>query len=407
MSLADWLREKFSSGAGSGAAGTSAAARRRARNQAQPLTPGGVRSYDATEPARPMARAQWIGLGLAAAMAVGLTAALVFVIMSVIQPSGRATATPTALPAVAAGSSPTPTISSISQIFATFTPTPVTGPSPAPQPVVGQRLQVYGTGNDGVNLRREPGQTGERIKTVREGTVLEVVGPDQTVDGATWRNVRDTQGESGWIAASFLAAEGSVPQVGSAPNTIPGSDAPASSATIVTVAATPVPRPTSPGVAAAGASRGQVGNTNGQGANIRSEPGSGGRVLKTVAEGTNLEVLGPEREVDGQIWRQVRDSAGVTGWIIRGAVAPPGTIPTPVPPAAGPTRAAATPQPGATQAPAAKPTSGTQPTTGPAAKPTSPPAAKPTSPPGNLPIIIQPATPRPAGGTTPAATPNP
>ena len=402
MSLADWLREKFGSGAGAGPAGASAAARRRARNQAQPLTPG-VRSDEAPEPARPMARAQWIGLGLAAALAVALTAALVFVIMSVIQPSGRATATPTALPA-AASTSPTPTVSSIAAIFATFTPTPVTGPTATAQAVVGQRLQVAGTGNDGVNLRREPGQTGERIKTIREGTVLEVVGPDQTVDGTVWRNVRDTQGESGWIAASFLAAEGSVPPVGSAPNTIPGSDQPSSSATIVT-AATPVPKPTSPGVAAAGASRGQVGNTNGQGANIRSEPGSGGRVLKTVAEGTNLEVLGPEREVDGQIWRQVRDSSGVTGWIIRGAVAPPGTIPTPVPPAAGPTRPAATAQPGAapagpTQAPAAKPTSGTS----------APPLAtpRPTQPPGNLPIIIQPATPRPSGGGAAAtATPRP
>ena len=397
MSLADRLRDLFSSGAGSGAAGAGAAAKRRARNQAQPLTPGGVRSYDAPESGRPMARAQWIGLGLAAALAVALTAALVFVIMSVIQPSSRPSPTPTALPVAVV--SPTPN-SSIADIFATFTPTPITGPSPTPQPVIGQRLQVAGTGNDGANLRREPGQSGERIKTIREGTVLEVVGADRTVDGTVWRNVRDTQGESGWIAASFLAAEGSVPPVSSIPGS--GSDQPASSATIVS-AATAVPKPTSPGVAPAGASRGQVGNTNGQGANIRSEPGSGGRVLKTVAEGTNLEVLGPEREVDGQIWRQVRDSSGVTGWIIRGAVAPPGTIPTPVPPAAGPTRAPgtaqpSTTQPGATQAPAAKPTTGT---TG------APPTAAPTRPtpvPGNLPIIIQPATPRPGGGT---ATPTP
>lgn len=395
MSLADRLRDMFSSGVGSGPAG--AAAKRRARNQAQPVTPG-VRSYEAPEPGRPMARAQWIGLGLAAALAVALTAALVFVIMSVIQPSSRPVPTPTALPVTVV--SPTPN-SSIADIFATFTPTPITGPTATPQAVVGQRLQVAGTGNDGANLRREPGQSGERIKTIREGTVLEIVGPDRTVDGTIWRNVRDTQGESGWIAASFLAAEGSVPPV----STVPGStaDQPTSGATIVTGAATAVPKPTSPGVAPAGASRGQVGNTNGQGANIRSEPGSGGRVLKTVAEGTNLEVLGPEREVDGQIWRQVRDSSGVTGWIIRGAVAPPGTIPTPVPPAAGPTRAPATAQPGTTQpgatsAPAAKPTSGPAPANA---------TPRPTAVPGNLPIIIQPATPRPSGGSNPTATPRP
>src|SRR5688572_1099143 len=125
MSLADRLRDIFSSG--SDAAGAGGAAKRRARNQAQPLTPGGVRSYDAPEPGRPMARAQWIGLGLAAALAVALTAALVFVIMSVIQPSSRPVPTPTALPVAVV--SPTPN-SSIADIFATFTPTPITGPSP-------------------------------------------------------------------------------------------------------------------------------------------------------------------------------------------------------------------------------------------------------------------------------------
>jgi hypothetical protein len=87
---------------------------------------------------------------------------------------------------------------------------------------------------------------------------------------------------------------------------------------------------------------------------MRSEPGESGRVLKTLAEGTPVDVLGPEGEVDGQIWRQVRDPQGVTGWLVRGAVVPPGTVPTP----------------GA---------------------------------PGNLPIIIQPATPL----TIRTATPRP
>lgn len=409
MSLLDRLRDLFNSGGGSGAAGAGgiggAARRRGGYNQAQPLTPG-VRSYD-VEPTRPMARAQWIGLGLAAALAVALTAGLVFVIMSVIQPSGRVTPTPTAAPVVA--TSPTPTISSIAQIFATFTPTPPSGPSPTPPTVVGQRVQVAGTGNDGLTLRRDPGQNGERIKNLREGSVVEIAGPDQTIDGTVWRNVRDGL-DTGWVAAIFLAPEGSV---SAQPAGIPGSGQPSSNVTIVP-AATPAaaPKPTSPGVASAGAGRGQVGNTNGQGANIRSEPGSSGRVLKTVPEGANLEVLGPEREVDGQIWRQVRDSSGVTGWIIRGAVAPAGSVPTPVPPSgarppAGPTSAPATkPASGGTQTPSAKPTTGT---TG--APPTTAPAApKPTTPPGNLPIIIQPATPRPttsAGGAAATATPRP
>lgn len=404
MSLLDRLRDLLGSAGNAGAANAGSAAKRRARNQAQPLTPGGVRSYDASEPGRPMARAQWIGLGLAAALAVALTAGLVFIIMSFITPSSRPTATPTALPVAVV--SPSPNNSSIADIFATLTPTPIASPTVPRPPAIGQRLQVANTGNDGVNLRRDPGQNGERIKTVREGTVVDVVGADQVIDGTIWRNVRDTQGDQGWIAANFLAPEGTASSVSAIPGSEQQPSASGTSTTGSAPAATAVPKPTSPGVAASGAGRGQIGNTNGQGANIRSEPGSGGRVLKTLAEGSNIEVLGPEREVDGQIWRQVRDSSGVTGWIIRGAVAPSGSVPTPVAPAA--TRAATTPQPAATQAPGApKPTTGTSgapPTTAPAApKPTTP----PSTPNSNLPIIIQPATPRPSGGAAPTATPRP
>ena len=381
MSLGERLREMLDPGASAGSSGPNGPGaptgppRRRARSQAQPVNP--MRSYN-TEPSRPMPRGQWIALGLAAALAVALTAGLVFVILTIMRPGTQTVTPPTPLPVVAS-----PTVaSSVAQIFATSTPPP-NAPTPTPQGV-GQRLQVANTGNEGVNLRREPGQIGEKIKTIQDGTLVEVVGPDRTVDGIVWRNVRDLQGEVGWIAGSFLAAEGSVPAAG-----IPGSSlGPAPSSAAPTTAAAPAaPRPTT-GVAASTASRGQVGNTNGQGANIRSEPGPTGRILKTVSEGTNIEVLGPEREVDGQIWRQVRDpSSGVTGWIVRGAVAPAGSVPTPAPAVTRPPAAA--PSGGPTQAPAAKPTTGSSGTS------STPAPAKPTTPPGDLPVIIQPATPRP------------
>src|SRR5262249_26758289 len=158
-----------------------------------------------------------------------------------------------------------------------------------------------------------------------------------------------------------------------------------SSAVAGSTPGTPVARPTSPGVASSGATRGQVGNTGGQGANIRSEPGSNGKVLKTLPEGSNLEVVGPDREVDGQVWRQVRDGSGVRGWIVRGAVAPAGSVPTP---AAGATRPPTTPAaaPAATQAPAAKPTSGSGTAPSAPSQPSAP-QATPTATrlPGNLP----------------------
>ena len=345
-----------------------------------------------------MPRAQWIGLGLAAALAVALTAGLVFVVLTMVRPGAQAVATPTPLPVLAS-----PTVaSSVSQIFATSTPPP-NAPTATPQGI-GQRLQVANTGAEGANLRRDPGQGGDRLKTVPDGSIVEVIGPDRTVDGIIWKNVRDAQGEVGWIAGSYLAAEGSLPAAG-----IPGSNLGPVGGTPAAGATSAAPRPTT-AVAPSAAGRGQVGNTNGQGANIRSEPGSGGRILKTLPEGANIEVLGEEREVDGQVWRRVRDTqSGVTGWIVRGAVAPAGSVATPVPVT---TRAPAS---GGTPGPAIKPSTGSG-TSGTSATP----GAKPTTPPSDLPVIIQPATPRaqtpqttappppkPSTGGTPARTATP
>jgi SH3-like domain-containing protein len=364
-----------------------------------------------------MPRAQWIGLGLAAALAVALTAGLVFAILTITRPSTQPVVTPTSAPVVI---SPTPLPANVGDILRPpgSSPSPVaaapSASAPPGQATTGQRLQITNTGGDGANLRRDPGQNGDKIKTIPEGTLVEIAGPDKTIDGTIWRNVRDLQGDSGWIAGGFLGPEGSAIVTAPAPGNSASSSGPSVASTpAVAAAPTAAPRPTSPGVAASGASRGQVGNTSGQGANIRSEPGSSGKVLKTLPEGSSLDVVGPDKEVDGQVWRQVRDSSGVTGWIIRGAVAPAGSVPTPAAGAAP--RATSAPAAGPTSAPAAKPTSPASgapaPTRAPAAPAaTSAPAApKPTSPPGNLPIIIQPATPRPSGGATPApaATPKP
>jgi SH3-like domain-containing protein len=404
MSLGERLREMLDPGATAGSSGTNGTSgppsgppRRRSRSQAQPINP--VRSYD-TGSSPGMPRAQWIGLGLAAALAVALTAGLVFVVLTMVRPGAQPVPTPTPLPVLASPTVP----SSVAQIFATSTPPP-NAPTPTPQGV-GQRLVVANTGPEGVNLRRDPGQGGERIKTLADGSVVEVIAPDRTVDGIIWKNVRDAQGEVGWIAGSYLAAEGSVPAAG-----IPGSSLGPVGGTPAAAATSAAPRPTT-AVAPSSASRGQVGNTNGQGANIRSEPGTGGRILKTLPEGANIEVLGEEREVDGQVWRRVRDTqSGVTGWIVRGAVAPAGSVATPVPVT---TRAPAS---GGTPAPAAKPSTGSG-SSGTSATP----GAKPTTPPSDLPVIIQPATPRAqtpqvtapppskpsTGGTPPrAATPKP
>ena len=86
-------------------------------------------------------------------------------------------------------------------------PTPIPAPQippPAPEPVL-QRLKVAFTNGRGANLRARPGESGQRVKTLPEGSVLDVVGETQTVEGLTWRNVRDASGTTGWIAAPFAA----------------------------------------------------------------------------------------------------------------------------------------------------------------------------------------------------------
>ncbi|MBA2450571.1 MAG: SH3 domain-containing protein, partial [Chloroflexi bacterium] len=301
-------------------------ARRRPRSQARPL------SADPYEP-QPFRRAHWVGLGAAALAAIVLTGSLVFIILNLTRPGEPRAATPT--PALPVAASPSPV--GLAEIFATATPT--TPPVGTAQ-TFGERAQIANTGGEGANLRREPSTTAERLRLLPEGTLVEIVGPDRDADARRWRNVRDSDGESGWVQSSFLAAEGSVTPVrpAAAPAT-PASTRPPAAAQVAPTSAAEPARPTPTRAAAPAATkpaspRAQIANTGGQGANVRSEPGAGGRVLKTLAEGSAVEVLGAEREVEGRPWRQIRDSAGVTGWIVSGALVGAGSLPTPVPPGA-------------------------------------------------------------------------
>lgn len=92
------------------------------------------------------------------------------------------------------------------EIVPTVIPTPIPPPpTPVaePTPVV-ERVKVAGTLGAGVNLRAKAGEKGQRLKSMPEGSVLEIIGADQTADGMAWRNVRDASGASGWMAAKFL-----------------------------------------------------------------------------------------------------------------------------------------------------------------------------------------------------------
>ena len=99
----------------------------------------------------------------------------------------------------------------------------------------------------------------------------------------------------------------------------------------------------SPSAATDRTERVRVANSEGQGANLRAEPAPGAARIKTIREGTELDVIGPNRDGEGRTWRNVRDPAdGASGWIVDELLTPlaprvTGAAPTPAPAGASPT----------------------------------------------------------------------
>ena len=83
---------------------------------------------------------------------------------------------------------------------------PAASPTPSP-PAIG-RARVVNTEGQGANMRQQPTTGAPVVRSIPDGTVLDVIGPDRQAEGRSWRNVRDaTEGASGWIAAEFLGPE--------------------------------------------------------------------------------------------------------------------------------------------------------------------------------------------------------
>jgi hypothetical protein len=145
---------------------------------------------------------------------------------------------PTRTPAI----SPQPASSPV--VLPEPSPHPATAPSPEASPAspaaADERVRVSGAGSSGLNLRSEPDSSAARVKTVRDGAVLEVVGEDRQADGRSWRNVRDpADGATGWAAAQFLmpaSAAGTPSASGSPP---PGPRPPAAAKPSATRLAAP------------------------------------------------------------------------------------------------------------------------------------------------------------------------
>lgn len=90
----------------------------------------------------------------------------------------------------------------------TDTPLPATS-APAQtnnEPIrVGAKVEVVDTGPSGLNFRKAPSRTGEKIRSLPQGNIYDVVGGPQNGDGLTWWQLKDpSDGQVGWGAAEYL-----------------------------------------------------------------------------------------------------------------------------------------------------------------------------------------------------------
>lgn len=148
---------------------------------------------------------------------------------ALIAPEESGAKEPTATPSVVAGMAPqgsptiaeggaggalvtaTPTSSTLPGLVPTATPlaaTPTLAGELTDVFVEGDKVVVTGTEGAGLRIRVGAGTGYDRVKTVSEGTVLEIVGGPKEADGLTWYQVRDSANDTGWAAADYLQRQG-------------------------------------------------------------------------------------------------------------------------------------------------------------------------------------------------------
>ena len=95
---------------------------------------------------------------------------------------------------------------------------PAAAPTPAPEPTAtsapARYVRVANTNGLGVFLREEPGAQSQRIvPAVREGSLLRLVGQEQTVQAQVWRLCEDEgrNGVQGWVPAQYLQSVETTP----------------------------------------------------------------------------------------------------------------------------------------------------------------------------------------------------
>ncbi len=90
----------------------------------------------------------------------------------------------------------------IARIVATNEAKALTAVSTTPEP--DSRLVVANTDGEGVFLRRTP-SAADKVKAWPEKTIMVRIGPVQEGEGRRWVNVRDPDGNEGWVPEEYLA----------------------------------------------------------------------------------------------------------------------------------------------------------------------------------------------------------
>jgi hypothetical protein len=84
-------------------------------------------------------------------------------------------------------------------------PRPTQAPAAsAPNAAGGAKFRVFNTGTDGLFLRPDHNTNQPPIKTLPDGSVVTIAGPDFSGPDRVWKHVRDAEGAEGWVAADFL-----------------------------------------------------------------------------------------------------------------------------------------------------------------------------------------------------------
>ncbi len=116
---------------------------------------------------------------------------------------------------------PTSTVAVVTPTATEFVPptaTPYAPPTDTPPPLtpttlpvsdepiaVGSQVKILDTGPNGLNFRREPTTQAEKIRSLPEGNIYEVVGGPANADGYVWWQLKDpTDGTTGWGAANYM-----------------------------------------------------------------------------------------------------------------------------------------------------------------------------------------------------------